>query len=227
MKIHVATPVYRDPALHFVTSLLALQGHTLTQRPDIQLTISFHRCSVVSQARNRLLSEAVKAGADYILFIDSDQIFPADTLARLLSHGREIVGTNPALRSEPTGPTAANMENGKAVPVWTTREASAARTVERVDRIGFGLVLLKLSIVESARAAGEIGPLFHFRLSADGSELTGEDYYFCEVMERAGVPIYIDHALSWEVGHIHERVLYPADTELVRIVHKARGRAAR
>jgi hypothetical protein len=34
MKIFVATPVYRDPALHFVTSLLALQGHTLTQRPD-------------------------------------------------------------------------------------------------------------------------------------------------------------------------------------------------
>ena len=41
----------------------------------------------------------------------------------------------------------------------------------------------------------------------------GEDVSFFRELTEAGVKVYVDHALSWEVGHIPERVLTNADAE--------------
>jgi hypothetical protein len=41
----------------------------------------------------------------------------------------------------------------------------------------------------------------------------GEDASFFEELRSAGVAIHVDHALSWQVGHIHEQVLTNADAE--------------
>ena len=39
----------------------------------------------------------------------------------------------------------------------------------------------------------------------------GEDVSFFRELTEAGVKVYVDHALSWEVGHIAERVITNAD----------------
>lgn len=215
MKIAVLVPCFRDPAYRFTISLIGLMVHVTKTRPDIELGSFWFQGSLVSHARNRLLDDAINWGADFALFLDADHTFPMDALDRLLAHNVEAVGINPAARTDPTGPTAANVLDGKLAPVWTTQEMKG---LEKVDRIGFGIALLNLSIMDRLKDGG---PLFHFRLSDDGRELTGEDYYFCERLEQAGIPVYVDHALSWEVGHIHERVLFPADTEIARIIAKA------
>jgi hypothetical protein len=31
--------------------------------------------------------------------------------------------------------------------------------------------------------------------------------YFCRKLQKAGVPVHVDHALSWQIGHVHEIVL--------------------
>lgn len=233
MKIAVLVPCYRDPAYQFTISLVGLMVYTVKARPDIELGSFWTQSTIVSQARNRLLDDALNWGADYAFFLDCDQTYPMDALLRLLAHNLEVVGVNPSTRVDPPQPTAANIAPGGALaPVWTTKADAEAGRVERVDRIGFGVTLIKLSIVPrllaEAEARGEpLGPLFHFRLSEDGRELTGEDFFFCERLERAGIPIHVDHGLSWETGHVGERVLFPADTEISRIVAKAgrlRGR---
>jgi hypothetical protein len=48
--------------------------------------------SMITKQRNDIVEMAKKAGADYVLQIDSDLIFPPDTLMRLLSHQKDIVG---------------------------------------------------------------------------------------------------------------------------------------
>ena len=48
-------------------------------------------CDIVS-SRTWLVNEAIKKGATHILFIDSDMLFPENTLRQLLSHKKEIVG---------------------------------------------------------------------------------------------------------------------------------------
>jgi len=227
MKIAVCVPCYRDPAYHFAISLVGLMVHTAKVRPDLELGSFWTQSTLVSQARNRLLDDALNWGADHVLFLDADQSFPMDALLRLLGHGLDVVGVNYSTRVNPPRPTAANVApDGSLVPVWTTKEEAEAGTVERVGRIGLGVALIARSVVERLRAEAEargepLGPLFHFRLSEDGRELTGEDFYFCERLERAGISVHVDHALSWETGHVGERVLYPADTEVARIVAKA------
>ena len=36
----------------------------------------------------------------------------------------------------------------------------------------------------------------------DESNQYGEDWWFCQQFEKAGIPIFVDHELSWQVGHI-------------------------
>ena len=50
--------------------------------------------SSVAKNREWLSNEAEKIGADWLLWLDSDQTFPADTLLRLLAHGLPLVGAN-------------------------------------------------------------------------------------------------------------------------------------
>src|SRR3990167_7699081 len=46
----------------------------------------------ISENRNYIVAQAIKAKCDYLLFVDDDMIFPPDTLKRLLAHGKDIIG---------------------------------------------------------------------------------------------------------------------------------------
>ena len=47
------------------------------------------------------------------------------------------------------------------------------------------------------------------------NDFKGEDWYFCEKLEAAGIPIFVDHEASSFIGHIgnkvytHDDVLLP------------------
>lgn len=36
---------------------------------------------------------------------------------------------------------------------------------------------------------------------AERGDFVGEDWYFCEKLQAAGIPRYVDHSLSLEIGH--------------------------
>lgn len=46
----------------------------------------------IVRGRNDSIECALEVGADYLLFVDSDMIIPADTITRLMSHNRPMVG---------------------------------------------------------------------------------------------------------------------------------------
>lgn len=48
--------------------------------------------SMISKGRNDLAQMAIDTGSDYIMFIDTDMMFPVDALVRLLRHQKDIVG---------------------------------------------------------------------------------------------------------------------------------------
>ena len=52
------------------------------------------RSSMLPKQRQDLARDAVEWGADWILFLDTDQLFPANTAHRLMQHGREVVACN-------------------------------------------------------------------------------------------------------------------------------------
>ena len=223
MKIAVCIPCHRDPAYRFCVSLFALVAHTVKAEPSITLSPLWTHGLPHVIARNELIKTALETGARYALCLDSDHIFPADSLLRLLSHGLPLVGVNYASRrrpgrNQPHVPMAARIKDGKPEPVWTTPGDAAAGKVEPVDRMGFGMVLIDLEAMDAALKAhaastGEpYWPLFGFIADSDPLRPVGEDYAFFAKLARAGITAQVDHGLSWQIGHLSERAVFLSDT---------------
>jgi hypothetical protein len=215
VKVAVLVPTHRDPTLGFTASLVAMVAEA-GKRPEIELKAFWSRGAMVHVARNHLIAWALEWGADYGLFIDSDQTFPADALFRLLDRKLPVIGASSVWRTEPHYPTASNVgRDGRAVPVWTTEAKAKAGEIEAVDQLGCAFLLIDLRAVipalkSHAKAQGkDLWPLFDFRWK--GGNVIGEDHYFCARLRTAGISIHVDHELSWNVGHVAERVLHPSD----------------
>lgn len=194
MKIAICTPLHGDPKAGYVNSLADLL--LAARAPEIELR--FCRCSSsnVVRARTELVRVALEWGADQLLWLDSDQTFPARTLTRLLSIGQPIVGCNISTRAEPCQP---NARDHAGRPVFTTSDDAARGIVQEVGWIGFGVLLTAAEIFAKL-------PQPWFLMPDEQGTIMGEDYYFCRQARAAGYRIYADHALSMQVGHIGERV---------------------
>src|SRR6185295_3395538 len=100
MKIAICIPVHGDTRALFTYKLARMllaterQWHGLGRddRPDIELFMA--ESSGIARNREHLVGEAQAWGAEWILWLDSDQTFPADTLLRLVSLGQPLVGAN-------------------------------------------------------------------------------------------------------------------------------------
>jgi hypothetical protein len=186
-------------------------------------------CSMLTESRHRLVAEALAWEADHMLWLDADHVFPPDALLRLLAHNLPAVGCNYPRRFAPTAPTAAveaaGAEDAEDVRhlVYTTREKAEAGEIEPVAHLGFGLLLLDMRVFDSLQlhaeqkaardglaadpAAANFLPLFKFEPTANKVGMIGEDVFFFRKLAAAGIRPFVDHRLSWEVGHLFEIVL--------------------
>jgi hypothetical protein len=176
-------------------------------------------CSLLPESRNRLVAEAWNWGADYMLWMDADHVFPCDALLRLLSRSVLIAGCNYARRFIPTSPTASKYgEDDEMDLVWTTEEKAKADDLEEVAHLGLGLCLMDMRVLDFLHAKAEeqgkdsFWPLFRMDPTPDGIRFVGEDVHFFKSIREAGVKIFLDHALSWELGHVSELILTNAHT---------------
>ncbi len=153
-------------------------------------------------ARQQLLEAAIADEADYVLWLDGDMRFPADGFQRLLSHNVPMVGINYSTRRLPTRFTAIEHTTWTsqigAVEHLVTRPESTG--LARVDALGFGMVLMDLNAIKPALPDPKEEPWFWYEWKDSGQNV-GEDVYFCRLLERAGIPIYVDHDLSKLCAH--------------------------
>jgi GT2 family glycosyltransferase len=199
VKVAICTPLHGDPKAGYVNSLADLL--LAARAPEVELR--FCRCSSsnVVRARTELARIALEWGADHLLWLDSDQTFPPNTLARLLSTGQAIVGCNISTRAEPCQPTARD-PSGRLV--HTTPEEAARNVLQEVGSIGFGVLLTAAELFAKL-------PRPWFLMPDDQGTIIGEDYYFCRQARAAGYRIYVDQGLSMQIGHIGERVFRITD----------------
>jgi hypothetical protein len=193
MKIAICTPVHGDTRKDFTFCLARMLIRTLEERSHPTIEIFTAESSSVAANREYLVDKAIEAKANGILWLDSDQTFPSDTLLRLINHRKPVVGANYPRRGGNFEPTATTIDNGEHCPVWTTPEKVKAGKLEPVDYLGLGVCFTSM---EAIRAI--VRPCF------DGS---AEDEYFFLKLKGAGIPALVDHALSAEVGHVHTQIL--------------------
>lgn len=221
MKVAICIPRYGDVKGAFAICLARLVAHSLGKSPEpLEIEIFSLSSSDLPQSRTELLKDAIGWQARYLLWLDADQTFPPDALLRLLAHRLDLVGCNYARRSEPTGPVAARLDDqGEWQHVWTTKALAEAGAVEPVAHVGLGLCLMDMNLLHRVKAHVEKGVGWAHWAPFDRKPLPGsagrmgEDASFFQELREAGIVLHLDHALSWQVGHIHERALTNADAE--------------
>ncbi|HEX5184236.1 MAG TPA: glycosyltransferase family A protein [Allosphingosinicella sp.] len=195
VKVAICTPCHGDPRMDFVLSLVGLVTHRL-ESVDVRLFVI--RSSVLPHARNVLVQQAREWGADRLLWIDADMTFPPDALQRLLARDADVIGANYRRRHGNHGPTAFIGQNA----VVTTKEKAEAGLVERVSALGLGFCLMRAAIFDRLRE-----PWFLFGYDSGRKLPITEDSFLFANLNAAGVPILLDHGLSWEIGHVGETIL--------------------
>lgn len=218
MKIALCIPVYGMTHAKFTNSLAALIAHTMKatlrdeegEKIPVEIETFMVSSSMLVESRHRLVGEAIRWGADYMLWLDADHTFPHDAFCRLWSHNLPIVGCNYPRRHTPTAPTAAKIDGGL---LYTTEEKAVEGLVEPCAHMGFGVCLINMKVFDHLQAhiegKGETSflPLFEMRGELEKGGMQGEDVFFFAKLRDAGLTPFIDHGLSWEIGHLHEIIL--------------------
>ncbi len=220
MKIAICIPCYGMTHAKFTQSLANMIIYTKDasivegDKPvDVEMEVFMVSSSMLTESRHRLVAEALVWGADYMLCLDADHTFPADALVRLLSHGLPVVGCNYPRRFAPTAPTAAIEDGENRVLLYTTREKAEAGLVEECAHLGFGVLLINMKIFDvlqqhaEENGDGNFLPLFKFEPTENKIGMIGEDVFFFDKLAKTGIKPFIDHRLSWEVGHMFEVIL--------------------
>lgn len=155
------------------------------------------RGSILAQMRQELVEQAMEMEATHLLFVDSDQVFPKDLvhrmLRRMLKPEVQVVAANVATKMLPSTPTARGFDKE---PVYTLPESQG---LEKVWRVGTGVMMIDMRVFE--RSGMVEPPWFDVKWNAETGKYVGEDWYFCQRLERAGVSLWVDHDLSKEIGH--------------------------
>lgn len=214
MRIAICTPYHADVTAEYARSLGKMLMYTVQANvffngaatvPELEV---FHRrSSELPRSRNTLAKDALDWGANYLLWIDADHLFPEDALLRLLSLNLPVVGANYPRRQRPTWPTAVGLDGEY---VWTTEEAAKRAQVDQVSHLGLGFCLIDINVIRTLYGDGS-KPLFATQPLGDGRESVGEDVFFFRRVQEAGFGVFLDHTLSWVIGHVHVHILTNAD----------------
>lgn len=185
-KILICVPSGDMVASGFAQSLAMLQkgGH--------ETAIMFQVGSLIYDARNRLAKEAIKLGAEWTMWFDSDMIFKPDTMLRLLEHKAPIVSGAYFRRSPPYHLVAFDKCDADKRE-WT--DLKLPTETVKCGGVGFGCVLVKTNVL--FEVAAKFGTWF------EPMNGFGEDLSFCWRARDCGYDILLDPSITCgHVGHI-------------------------
>lgn len=195
MSRHIGIALIAPDMMHTQTTrdLIVMTCYQQKAHGD-QLTLSHRDGSILGEARQATAKDLIEHGADWILYVDSDMGFPMTALQHLLSFDVDVVGANCSRRKRPIGPTARvrNPATGELDPVWPEK----GRGLQQVETLGTGFLLIKADVFRRIE-----WPWFNQPWVEEHQRWAGEDTFFCGRCHEAGIPLHIDHDLSWAIKH--------------------------
>lgn len=191
MKTLIAVPCMDSVPVGFAHSLAVL-------KKEGDVTLSMLSGSLVYESRNKLCKQALTMGADYILWLDSDMVFPDDTLLRMLQHmkDKEIVSGLYFRRAAPFTPVLLKSyeDNGETIE-WEDYTDYPKDSIFEVAGMGFGCVMMKTELLYDLS--------LNYHAWFQPLKNCGEDMSFCYRARELGHKIYCDSTIKCgHVGHL-------------------------
>ena len=190
-KLAVCIPC-RD-TLHSAHAMSLVELVKFNTMNDMDTHVFMDASTVLLTQRERLASLALEFGAEYMLWLDSDVVFPATTAVRLLSHNEDIVAANYVRRQLPAKGVAYEKIGQWHKPLGFEVQDKLVP----VEGVGMGCMLMKTDIfLELSK------PWFEFEWTPSSNDFLGEDMVLCRKIAATGRQIKIDTALSHELRHL-------------------------
>jgi len=200
-KIAVGIPVYGqfDPTVAF--DYMRMWYHFGRRYTDYDFFMIPKIKSEQFRARNTIVEAALTIGADYLLFLDDDQVFSwketlewsqYDFLKKLLDHKKDIVGClyfhrggeyKPVLMKE--------FDKGKYTFL---NDSDIKHELQEVDVQGGGVMLIDMKIFDKI-----LPPYFEPEMQTEGENF-GTDIQLCRKAKAAGFKVWCDTSIV--VGHM-------------------------
>lgn len=186
----------------FIQSILGL-------RIKGECTYSLRCSSLVYDARNSLVKEAVEKGFDRMLWFDSDMTFQTDTLERLsarLDEGYDLVSGIYFKRKAPIKPVIYKdlgyYKQGDAyTPAAICYEDYPKDSLFEIKGCGFGCVMHTVELAKKV--------LDKYGLPFSPVQGFGEDLSFCGRVTELGVKMFCDSSIK--CGHVSQGIVTEAD----------------
>jgi len=190
-SVSILVPTRDTVYSHFSFSLCNLIKTTTQMGIDTHLF--FDSSTILINQRENLIGQAIAMKSEWVLWLDSDMMFPSTTLLRLLAHKQDIVACNYMKRSFPFKSVAFTDTNDweSWVPLQTEDKLIT------VEAIGMGCVLMKTSIFQKLAK-----PYFEYTYQPKTKDWGGEDFTLFKKLNKVGYQVKVDTNLSNEIYHI-------------------------
>jgi len=203
-KLGIGIPCnYNHVPLPFFVSFMQLE------RPDfIPITATSGH---IDELRNKIVIDALKLNCSHLIMMDTDQVYPVNTIPKLLSHKLPIVGCLVHRRYPPFDPL---LMKGKLNEYETIKEWEDGELLE-VDATGTGCLMFDMRVFRNMPA-----PWFRFKPNPDLKKggIIGEDIGLCSDLKDAGYKIYVDTSIK--CGHLSTMVIEDRTWRLYQSLQK-------
>jgi len=166
------------------------------------------------EIKNYSFSELVEKvnsekGDKYLLFLDSDVIPPRNGLLWLIKHKLPVVS---GIYREKNGKLNAHKRNPDGAYSNMTLE-ELAKNGGYADAIGLGFCLINAKVFKLLKNES---PLFLWSWDPYWNPKgTGEDIYFCQLLKKVGIPIYVE--IGCKCRHVINGRAWDIDKGLVEV----------
>lgn len=194
-KVLIAIPSGRgETAIEFTTAIIAMILKTREKYPKMKFATATCSRTYIHQSRQTLMDNFIdETDADYILFIDDDNLPPEDGLIKLIELDKPIVSGLYFRRNPPYEPIIMiNRKGGEGSERGGSLWLGGLKEPFKVHSTGFGFILIKREVPIKMRELRI--PMFDMRLGV------GEDIWFCIQASAVNYDIIVDP--SCIVGHL-------------------------
>jgi GT2 family glycosyltransferase len=167
-KLGVGIVTQEDIKAHTACSLIVALQHA-----GVPFQMLLAMGCYIHVNRQMIVDQAIQEGCSHLLFVDTDVVFGADAIKRLIDNNVDIVG---------------GRYNKRIFPIESTVKDDISELSE-VKFVPTGFLLINVDVLKKMD-----GKCF----SHDGAE--SEDMYFCQKAIELGYKVYCDPTI--QIGHI-------------------------
>lgn len=166
----------------------------------------------IAALRNSIVKQALENECTHLCMMDTDQIYPSDTIIRLLQHDLPVVHAKVHRRYPPFDPMVLRGKEDQFLQV--SEEEWKSGNLIQIDASGTGCVLYKTEVFYDIDY-----PWFEFSKSKGGKDI-GEDIGFCIKLKEAGYNIHMDTSIK--VDHLATMEVNEHFYDIINLIRKCK-----